>query len=121
MNAQDTVNKLIEQFPEFKEKWDASVFKDEDGSFNFHALFMEFSDYIRDVFDSLDENTRQHLFTQIESWANMNPEDEEGISDAVYTCFIEDLATEEEIAEAIAPYLGPNSKIYFDSCYSKIV
>jgi len=115
-SPQELLKSLCKLFPEFKSYWDQpdNCFTEVDGSFTYHGLFSEFTSYIRDTFPKIDENKWKELFLLIEKYANTDPMSENGVSNAVFTCFLENLAGEGALSQAILPYLGPKSREYFD-------
>jgi hypothetical protein len=107
---------LVQIAPEFLSVWDNenNLFIDEDGSFSVHGVFTEYSSFIRDNFGLLDENRRKKLFDYIEECVTTDIHSEIGVSNAVCTCFLQNLAGEGTLSNTILNYLGVESKKYFD-------
>jgi hypothetical protein len=112
----ELLERLIDIVPGFHDFWqkDDNLFVDEDGTFSVHGVFSEFSAYLRDKFVKLKESKRRQLFAYIEECIKEDPHSEIGVSNAVRTCFLENLAGEGELSESILEYLGENSKEYFE-------
>jgi hypothetical protein len=115
-NPTEVMEVIIKLAPDFKAYWDKSdnYSREKDGSFSLHGLFSEFGGYIRDAFPHIDKKVRKELFAFIENCAVTDMHSESGVSNAVCTCFLENLAGEGELSEAILSYLGPQSRKYFD-------
>ena len=112
----ELLERLIDIVPDFNDFWqkDDNLLVDEDGAFSVHGVFSEFSAYLRDNFIKLKESRRRQLFAYIEECVKKDPHSEIGVSNAVRTCFLENLAGEGELSENILKYLGENSKIHFE-------
>lgn len=107
---------LFEVVPGFRFQWEASdnLFIREDGSFTVHGVFSELSVYVLEEFANFDKSTRSSLFQYIEECVNTDIHSDAGVSNAVCTCFLENLAGEGALSEEIRRHLGPDSKKYFD-------
>ena len=110
----ELLDKLLQFAPKFAKKWETSLSVAKDGSFTVHGVFSEFSSFVRDQFGKMDENTKQALFDFVEECVKTNAKSENGISNAACTCFLENIAGEGELSQLIEPYLGPESRKYFD-------
>jgi hypothetical protein len=106
--------KLCEFVPGFREPWPESLFIHADGSFTVHGVFAEFSSYVRSHFGEFDEDTRRKLFEYVEQCVTTDIHSESGVSNAACTEFLENIAGEGELSRAVKPYLGPESRKYFD-------
>lgn len=116
------MSKLQSIAPGFGEYWNdpENLFRADDGSFTFHGMFVEFSHYVREEFELLDEATRVQLFQFAEECAAHRQRSDTELSNAVYTCFIENL-TNEPISAQIRSYLGPKSLALFDAWDNPLV
>jgi hypothetical protein len=88
--------------------------RDDDGSFSLHGLCSELTSYVKDNLAALSKDSRQKLFNLVESWVKTDAHSPVGVSNAACTCFLENLAGEGPLSNLIYPYLGPESKKYFD-------
>ena len=113
---QNLLRRLFELVPGFQSQWDTpdNLFINDDGSFTVHGVFSVFSGYVREEFGSFDQTTRSNLFQYIEECVNTDIHSDAGVSNAVCTCFLENLAGEGALSEEIRRHLGPESKKYFD-------
>lgn len=82
-----------------------------DGAFTFCGLFLEFTQYIRESFSKTSEYQLLALFSLIEQCVSNSNVD---LDTAACTCFLENIAGEGELSATVEPYLGPNSKAFFD-------
>ena len=116
LTTAEVMSKLQSIAPGFGEYWNdpENLFRADDGSFTFHGMFVEFSHYVREEFELLDEATRVQLFQFAEECAAHRQRSDTELSNAVYTCFIENL-TNEPISAQIRSYLGPKSLALFDA------
>lgn len=101
--------------PGFRAYWNdpENLHVDDDGSYTFHGMFSEFSSYVLDHFESLDEHVRIQLFEFIEACVSHHPRSDTDLGNAAYTCFLENV-TNDPVSSLIRPYLGPESLAYFD-------
>jgi hypothetical protein len=113
---EDLLRALVEIVPGFLSGWESpdNCFREDDGSFSLHGVFSEFTGYLRGHFSELEDTTRRTLFEFVEQCVLIDPNSDSGVSNAACTCFLENLAGEGELSEAIGPYLGRKSKEYFD-------
>jgi hypothetical protein len=105
---------LCELVPGFGGAWRDSLFVGQDGSFTFHGVFSEFSSYVRNHFAEFDEDTWSKLLGYVEGCVVTDIQSEAGVSNAACTCFLENIAGEGELSRVVSPYLGPESRKYFD-------
>ena len=107
---------LVQIAPEFAVHWESpdNCFRNDDGSFSAHGIFAELTAYIRGSFGKLSDTQRRMLFEFIEKCVLTDPDSHSGVSNAACTCFLENVAGEGDLSQAITPYLGAKSKEYFD-------
>ncbi len=105
---------LSEFVPGFRAAWQETLFIEKDGSFSVHGVFAEFSAYVLAHFADFDEATWKGLFTYIEQCVTTDTYSEAGIANAACTCFLENIAGEGDLSSTVSPYLGPESRKYFD-------
>ena len=105
---------LCELVPGFGPAWRDSLFIGDDGSFTVHGVFSEFSSYVHDHFAELDADTWTKLFRYVERCVATDIHSEAGVSNGACTCFLENIAGEGALSHAVSPYLGPESRNYFD-------
>ncbi len=110
MPAIDLLERIVSRFPEFAAQWNASdnLYRDDDGTFTECGVFSEFSAYFRDSYLSHSADDLQHLAMWIEQYLADEALPE---SDAVATCFLENLSGEPAI-ERIKPFLGVRARSY---------
>jgi hypothetical protein len=108
MAANDLLERLFSRFPEFAQQWNDpdNLFRNDDGSFTEWGVFSEFALYIRDNYQSLQLQDLQLLALWIEE--NLAAE-AEPVSNAVATCFLENLAGEPAI-EYLKRFLGVRAR-----------
>lgn len=111
---EELLARLVEFVPGFRAAWKDSLFIEQDGSFTVHGVFSEFSHYVRAHFTEFDEATWKGLFRYVEQCATADDQSEFGVASAVCTCFLEDIAGEGMPSRVASPYMGPESKKYFD-------
>ncbi len=114
MTKERVKDNLIKIFPEFEKTWesDKSLFKEEDGTYAYHGLFIEFSHFFRDNIDKFSEDQLRELFSNIENWQVKNNDNTQQLSNAVSTCFLEGIAAE-GLTERIKPFIGQKSLEYY--------
>lgn len=112
LNPQIQLVELSRLFPDFKLKWDdpENYFKEDDGSFTVCGVFAEFSHHVRRQFDEMSEETKWSLFRYIENCISGKTMDD--LSNAVCTCFLENLAGE-NFSARLRSYMGRRSLEYF--------
>ena len=116
---------LIKLFPDFSEVWASNdnLFINEDGSYTYHGLFSEFSNYFRDNFKNFSDDQLMILFSNIEKWEVQETatleewragqvDDAQQLSNAVFTCFLENIAGE-GLTERIKLFMGKKSLEYY--------
>jgi len=116
MSPDDLFNKICEITPDFKNYWEKkdNYFKNENGLGSIHGIFAEYSHFIKEFINNIDENNRIKLFNFVEECVIKDPKSESGISNAACTEFLENLAGEGDLSQSIIKYLGLKSKEYFD-------
>lgn len=119
MTKEEVKSFLIKLFPDFSGNWASNdnLFINEDGSYTYHGLFSEFSNYFRDNFKNFSDEQLRELFSSIEKWevqetANYEEDDAQLLSNAVFTCFLENIAGE-GFTERIKPFMGKKSFEYY--------
>ena len=107
---------LFDLAPGFRPYWESesNLFVESDGSYTAHGIFSGFSHFVRDHLLESEELSRTKLFNIIEKLVNTNPNSSSGVSNAVCTCFLENLAGEGKFSDTIGTYLGPEARKYFD-------
>jgi hypothetical protein len=113
---EDLLDAILQIAPEFDSYWKSpeNPFRSDDGDFTLHGVFAELSHCLKDVFSNLEESRRMALFALVEKCVLTDFNSDNGVSNAACTCFLENLAGEGALSEAIALYLGPSSKAHFD-------
>ena len=106
--------KLITFAPGFLKIWEKSLFRNKNGTYTAHGVFEEFSSYVRDHLDEMEESTRHALFQYVEECVKTNVHSENGISNAARTCFLENISSEGDFSSRVCKYLGLESKKQFD-------
>ena len=106
---------LTKMFPDFAAVWGSpdNCFLDDDGTFTYHGLFSEFSHYVRDNFALMEEQQKEKLFHFIESCVSKDDPSDEGLDNAVCTCFLENLASE-RLSPEFRRYMGSTSLRFFN-------
>ncbi len=105
---------LFTVLPDFKLHWERdNYFIEDSGDYTLHSIFIVLSHYIRDTFGKIKEERRLELFDYIEHCLTSNEADS-GFSNAVTTCFLENLAGEGPISDSVNSYLKLRSKEYFE-------
>ena len=102
--------------PSFKDYWEKedNCFKDENGLGSLHGIFSEYSGFIKDYFNKINEKDKTNLFNFIEECVLKDPMSGSGISNAACTCFLENLAGEGDFSKQVIKYLGSKSIDYFN-------
>jgi hypothetical protein len=111
--AADLLRSVIEIVPAFGPEWDSpeNLHRDRKGGPPSHgANVSELTGFVRERWPELDDAQRQALFAVAEICVAGGHEPQ---STAAATCFIENL-TNEAISPEVRPYLGPESREYFD-------
>ena len=111
---------LVSLFPNFESAWNdpQNYFKENNGDYTYHGLFSEFSHYFRDHFTDFNENQLWELFQSIERWhvpeegITGDVSDELILSNAAFTCFLENIASE-GLTESLKKFMGPKSFDYY--------
>jgi hypothetical protein len=113
---EELLNAILHIVPEFGSCWESpeNYFRSGNGDFTLHGVFAELSNYVRDMFANLEETQRLALFALVEKCVLTDPNSDTGVSNAACTCFLENLAGEGALSQAITLYLGPKSKAYFN-------
>ena len=114
LTPEEGLQKLIAIFPDFLDYWNESIFRQDNGSFNLHTVFCEFTNYTRDKFYLMSEEARCVLFEFIECCTTDEDEPYSNTDEAVCTCFLENLSGEPPSSMEMRRYMGKNSLIYFD-------
>jgi len=119
MTKEEVKDFLIKLFPDFSGNWASNdnLFINEDGSYTYHGLFSEFSNYFRDNFKNFSDEQLKELFSNVEKWevqetANYEEDDAQLLSNAVFTCFLEGIARE-GFTDRIKPFMGKKSLEYY--------
>lgn len=119
MTKEEVAKYLIELFPGFSKVWNSgdTLYREEDGSYTYHGLFLEFSVYFRDHFNDFSDEQLKKLFSKVEGWerkeTSSSPKDDEQLlSNAVFTCFLENIAGE-GFTRRIEPFMGKKSREYY--------
>ncbi len=106
---------IIKIIPDFKKYWEKedNYSVNQNGTFTFHGLFSEFTSFFRENYEN-NINVLEKLFVFIEECSNIDIHSESGLSNAVFTCFLENIADEGEISSTVGKYLGNNTKRFFE-------
>ncbi len=105
--AAEVRSQLIELMPAFEERWASSenLFISDDGAYTTHGVFAELTHFFRDYGEAYGDEALRGFGAFIERCVSG---DNSEISNAVVTCFLENLAGESS-SERLAPFLGPAS------------
>lgn len=125
MKKEEVRDFLIKLFPGFSEVWNNSdtLFKEKDGTYTYHGLFSEFSNFFRTNIKNFADKQLSDLFSNLEEWikpdeASMEEyrletvDDEHLLANAACTCFLEYIAGE-GFTERIKPFMGRKSLEYY--------
>jgi hypothetical protein len=125
MTKEDVKNFLTRIFPEYLESWNSAdnYSKEEDGNYTYHGLFSEFSHFFISNIRTFSDEQLGELFSAIEKWELPETETLEDwktghvddvllLSNAVFTCFLENIAGE-GITKRIKPFMGDRSFEYY--------
>lgn len=121
MKKEQVLDYLIHLFPGFSELWSSkdNLFTYEDGSYTYHGLFSEFSQFFKDNFSSFSDEQLMDLFARVEKWEvketariGDKPTEAQQLSNAVFTCFLEYIAGEGFTAR-LKPFMGKKSLEYY--------
>ena len=106
---------LTKMFPDFAAVWGSpdNCFLDDDGAFTYHGLFSEFSHYVRDNFALMEGQKKEELFHFIESCVSNDALHDEELGNAVFTCFLENLAGG-RLSPEYRRYMGSKSLQFFN-------
>lgn len=112
-----TVKEVLEsQFPEFRKNWesDQNYFRQEDGSYSYHALLAQFTNFFSDNIDKFSEKQLRFFFDMVENWISeeKDPSDTASFSNAVCTCFLENMSST-YLSKKIKPFLGEKSLKFY--------
>lgn len=107
---------LFPESPSFGKQWEeeGDTWKDDDGNYDLHGLFIEFSWFFRDNFHNFSEQQKRELFYLVESWVRPAHADYDNLNNAVCTCFLENLSSEPPLSGQLREYMGPKSRQFFD-------
>ena len=105
ISANSALTALIASFPHFEQRWQGAenLSIGDDGSFTCHGVFMEFTHFWRDSYESFSDSQLQHFAKILNTW--IDSVDGE-MSNAVATCFLENIAGElcgRKIVALLAP------------------
>ena len=114
MNKEELLDFFISLFPGFEKAWksEGNVFCEND-NFTSHGVCAEFSHYFKDNFESFSDENLKSLFQQIEEIVTGDAKNENETTNALYTCFLENIA-QTEAGNSSEKYLGKKSREYFN-------
>jgi len=115
MPPEELFKTICEITPDFKNYWGKAdnYFRNDEGLGTIHGIFAEYSGFIKTNIRNIEDKDMINLFNFVEKCINEEPNSESGISNAVCTCFLENLAGEGDLSNSILKYLGTKSKDYF--------
>lgn len=110
------LERLTTIMPGFQEYWniEGDLFLDKQGHFSLHGVLAVFSHFIREHHQDISDDQLQKTFDFVEECTLYDANSWAGIANAVYTCFLENLASEGELSRRIRRFMGSNSLKYFD-------
>ncbi len=84
-------------FPSFVEWWNKSdnLSIEEDGSYTYHGVCLEFTEFFKKNYDSFTSSQLTELFDFIEHWMRKDPGDKMELVNALATCFLENIVLTE--------------------------
>src|SRR5690348_1268833 len=107
MTKEEVKDYLVNLFPDFADIWNSkdTLYKENDGSYTYHGLFGDFSVFFRDNINKFSDDQLKELFTTIEKlgmketaiheeWQSGKVDNEQQLSNAVFTGFLENIAGE---------------------------
>ncbi|MBI2011788.1 hypothetical protein HYS91_03395 [Candidatus Daviesbacteria bacterium] len=125
MTKEEVKEFLIKLFPGFSEVWNSedNYQKEEDGSYTYHGLFIEFSPFFIDNINNFSDEQLKELFSSIEKWEVQETatfeewrsgkvDEAQLLSNAIFTCFLENIAGE-GFTERIQLFMGKRSFEYY--------
>ena len=116
---QMTPHELLDRFnafiPTFAAQWNSEQnYHLVDGeNYTLHGVCSEFSNYFRDHYVELSDDTLKRLFDFIEAHIVEPTDPETVIDNAICTCFLENLSSE-PAGQAAIKWMGPKTRIFFD-------
>jgi hypothetical protein len=114
MNKTELLDKLQYLYPSFTEWWNSKENYNLDGDdFSIHGLCAEFSSFFIERSLPLERHAVEVLFGFVEQQVAADPHDKSEIANALYTCFLENIA-QTTIGQCCRPFMGKNSRAYFD-------
>jgi len=115
MNKEEFKKWLMSEFPGFQEQWESEEnFHKENNEYTFHGLCSEFSHFFIDNVESIDDTKLDKLFKLVESWVTRDSSNKLDISNALCTCFLENIA-KTKAGEKAKRFMGKESKEYFNN------
>lgn len=93
ISEEQFLQQLVAVFPGFQQVWSSSgnLSLEDDGSFNYHGVCLEFTPFYKDHFSNFNRQQLSRLFQIVEHWIKIDPDDKLAISNALATCFLEDI------------------------------
>jgi hypothetical protein len=103
---------LVALFPDFRAYWDApdNCFRDDDGSFTLHGLFMEFTSFFKERHATLPAERVAALGAFVSEC--MAAPGDPPLGNAAATCFVENIAGDPCDRE-LAPHLTGDARRYW--------
>lgn len=125
MTKENVKDFLIKLFPDFSKVWEQAdnYQKKDNGSYTYHGLFIEFSSFFKENIKNFSDEQLKGLFLNIEKWEvqeavildelkTENLDDKQQLSNAVFTCFLENIAGE-GFTDRLKPFMGKKSFNYY--------
>ena len=112
----ELLQRFIALAPAFEAQWnsDRNYNRDDDGNSTLHGVCSEFSVFFRDHSAEFSTAAMAELFAFIESHVQpRNSTDSTNLDNALCTCFLENISSE-PAGEIAKPYMGSNSRAFFD-------
>jgi len=104
--------RLVRLFPAFDGALVDSHYSDDEGDFTEHGLWAEFSHFYQEQVSDFASPQIADLFDWIETIVASDPDDQEGLANAVCTCFLENISST-SAGEASLSLMGTSSRAIF--------
>lgn len=104
--------RLLHLFPDFAGQLVDALGRQDDGSFTPCGLMSEFGTYVRTRIEDFDSEALVDAFALFETIAAADPNDRDPVANAVFTCFLENIAGT-QAGEAARHLMGPACAKFF--------
>ena len=115
MTPRDLLAQFITAAPGFEAAWaaDDNCYMDDDGTFTFHDVCLEFTSFLRDHPNAVEKAALGGLFVFVEEHLVEQGAPYCDLGNALCTCLLEGMSSE-EFGEAARPFMGPKTRRFFD-------